>query len=98
MQDRRLRRVLCSLWSEVGHDKETKTMTLLHANISVTLRDQVGREDSYQNCRSVYETDDAEQLKVEYKPYPNRDRTVVETYDAKEWRVVEISHTEDPLC
>lgn len=72
-------------------------MTVNHSNITITIRNRFGEEETYDNCRSIQESENGEILEIQYKLFPNRDELHTEEYDAKEWRIVDVNHTEDPI-
>lgn len=67
----------------------------MYANINCTIRHRTGREESYQNVRLIKETDDGEILSVRFVE-PMTGQVYTDEFDAKDWRVVSIEHTEIP--
>jgi hypothetical protein len=68
----------------------------MHANITVELQSETGRQETIKNCRSV--RTDPDQPIIEVKAQlPGTQDVVTEEYDALEWDVTDVYHTEIPI-
>jgi len=69
----------------------------MHANLTVTLRHETGRETTINNARAVYQDRDAQDIVVEFL-MPSVDTDLhTEEYGLLEWEIESVSHTETPI-
>lgn len=64
--------------------------------MQVTLRHRTGREETIENVDSLWETDNTQELRIEHYtnlPFPEK---TTSTYDALDWRVVDIETPNAP--
>lgn len=65
----------------------------MYGNITVTLRHETGREETIPNARSAQHTDEST-IEVRYRMSGG---LYTDEYDALEWEIDSVSHTETPI-